>query len=60
LKGQKLHNLHCPSYIVRVIKSKKKKWEGHVENMGDMKIRMAYKILDSNPEDKRPYERHRQ
>jgi hypothetical protein len=43
--------------IIRVIKSSRMKWVGHVERMGEDK-RNAYKISIGKPEGKRPRERH--
>jgi hypothetical protein len=47
--------VHCdintPS-IIRVIKSRRMKWAGHVARMGER--RNAYRILVGNPEGKRP------
>lgn len=46
LHHEQLHNLHCSPNVIRVIKSKRMKWAGHVAHMsGDN----AYKFL---PEDK--------
>jgi len=38
--------------IIRVMKSRRMRWEKHVACMGDMKT--AYKILVRKPEGKRP------
>jgi hypothetical protein len=43
--------------IVRVIKSRKMRWAGHVARMGEG--RGAYRVLVGRPEDKRPLERPR-
>ena len=41
-----------PSHIVRVIKSRKLRWAGHVARMEEG--RSAFKILTSKPTGKRP------
>jgi hypothetical protein len=52
LHSVKLHNLYCFPNIIRVIKSRRIRWAGHVVHMG--KMRNVYKILVRNPEGKRP------
>jgi len=49
--SEKLRDLHCPPNI-RVAKSTRRKWAGHVAPMGDR--RGAYKVLVGIPEEKRP------
>jgi hypothetical protein len=53
----KLHNeefadLYCSSNIIRVIKSRRMRWAGHVACMGDR--RGVYMVLVGKPEGKRP------
>jgi hypothetical protein len=43
--------VNLPS-IIRMIKSRRMRWAGHVARMGEK--RNAYKILVGNPEGKRP------
>jgi hypothetical protein len=43
--------------IIRMIMSRKMRWEGHVARMGE--IRNAYRILVGKPEGKRPLGRPR-
>jgi hypothetical protein len=43
LHKEKLHNLDFPPDIVRMIKSRRMRWVGHVARMGEMKN--AYKFL---------------
>jgi hypothetical protein len=43
--------------IVRVIKSRKMRWAGHVARMGEG--RCVYRVLVGRPEGKRPLERSR-
>jgi hypothetical protein len=47
LHNEKLHNLYSSSNIIRVIKSRRVRWAGHIESMG--KKRNAYRILMENP-----------
>jgi hypothetical protein len=43
--------------IIRMIKSRRMRWAGHVARMGEK--RNAYRILVGKPEGKRPLERPR-
>jgi hypothetical protein len=43
LHNEELHNLYASPNIIRVIKSGRMRWEGHVARMGD--TRNAYNIL---------------
>jgi hypothetical protein len=57
---RKLHNKeHRDFYslpnIIRMIKSRKMRWAGHVAQMGEK--RNAYRLLMGKPEGKRPLER---
>jgi hypothetical protein len=51
------HNLYSSPNIIRVIKSRRMRWEGHVTRMG--KGRVVYRILVGRPEGKRPLGRPR-
>jgi hypothetical protein len=55
---RKLHNeeLHSPS-IIRIIKSRRMRWVGHVSRMGEK--RNVYRLLVAKPEGKRPLGRPR-
>jgi hypothetical protein len=55
LHYEELHNLYSSSNIIRVIKSGRMKWAGHVAYMEAM--RNSYKILVGKPEGKRPFGR---
>jgi hypothetical protein len=55
--NEELHNLYCPPSIIRIIKSRRMRWAGHVARMREK--RNAYRILVGNPEGKRPLGRHR-
>jgi hypothetical protein len=52
-----LHNLYSSPSIIRIIKSRRMRWAGHVARMGDK--RNAYRILVGKPEGKRPLGRSR-
>jgi hypothetical protein len=53
---RKLHNefndLYCSPNIIRVIKSRRVRWAGHVARMGER--RGLYRVLLGKPEVKRP------
>jgi hypothetical protein len=57
LHNEELHNFCASRNIIRVIKSKRIKWVGHVAHMGE--TRNSYKILAEKPEWKRPLGRPR-
>jgi hypothetical protein len=44
------HNLYAPPYIIRMTKSRRMRWTGHVARTGEM--RNAYKIFVGKPEGK--------
>jgi hypothetical protein len=48
---------HAEHNIVRVIKSRRMRWTGHVARMGEG--RGVYRVLVRRPEGKRPLGRHR-
>jgi hypothetical protein len=48
--NEELHNFYASPVIIVVIKSRKIRWAGHVERMGEM--RSACKILFGKPEGK--------
>jgi hypothetical protein len=52
-----LHNLYSSPSIIRMIKSRRMRWAGHVARMGEKKN--AYRILVGNAEGKRPLGRTR-
>jgi hypothetical protein len=57
LHNDEFHSLHSSPNIVRVIKSRRMRWAGHVPRMGVG--RYIYTILVGRPEVKRPLERPR-
>jgi hypothetical protein len=57
LRNEKLHNLYSSPNIIRMIKSRRMRWAGHVALMGEK--RNAYRILVGKPEEKRPLRRPR-
>jgi hypothetical protein len=57
LHNDELHNLHSSPNIVRVIKSRKMRWAGHMARMGEGTG--VYRVLVGRPEGKRPLGRPR-
>jgi len=57
LHNEELSDLYSSPNIVRVIKSRRMRWAGHVARMGDE--REAYRVLVGKPEGKRPLGRPR-
>jgi hypothetical protein len=57
LHNDELHNLYSSPNIVRVIKSRRMRWAGHVARMGEE--RGVYRVLVGRPEGKRPLGRPR-
>jgi hypothetical protein len=57
LHNDELHSLYSSPNIVRVIKSRRIRWAGHVACMGEG--RGAYRVLVGKPEGKRPLGRPR-
>jgi hypothetical protein len=59
LHNDELHSLYSSPNIVRVIKSRRMRWTGHVTRMGEG--RGVYRVLFGRPEGKRPLggSRHR-
>jgi hypothetical protein len=55
--GFEIHSLYSSPNIVRVIKSRRMRWVGHVARMGEGKD--VYMVLVGRPERKRPLERPR-
>jgi hypothetical protein len=57
LHNDELHSLYSAPNIVRVIKSRRMRWAGHVVRMGDRKG--VYRVLIGRPEGKRSLGRPR-
>jgi len=57
LNNEELNDLYCSSNIVRVTKSRRMRWAGHVARMGER--RGVYSDLVGKPEGKRPLGRPR-
>jgi hypothetical protein len=55
--NEDLHNFYSSQSIIRMIKSRRMRWAGHVASMGDK--RNADRILVGNIEGKRPLRRPR-
>jgi hypothetical protein len=57
LHNEELHNLHSSPSIIRIIKSRRMRWAGHVARMGEK--RNVYSLLVGKPEGRRPLGRPR-
>jgi hypothetical protein len=57
LHNEELHNLYSSPSIIRIIKSRRMRWSGHVSRMGEK--RNVYRLLVGKPERKRPLGRPR-
>jgi hypothetical protein len=57
LHNGELNDLYCSPNIVRMIKLRRMRRAGHVARMGDMRV--LYRVLVRNPEEKRPLGRPR-
>ena len=57
LHKEELNDLHSSANIVRVMKSRRMRWAGHVARMGEE--RGVYRVLVGKPEGRRPMGRHR-
>jgi len=57
LQNEELFDLYCSLYIIRVIKSRRIRWAGHVARMWE-KVG-AYRVLVGKREGKRPLGRPR-
>jgi hypothetical protein len=58
LHNEELHDLYSSPSIIKIIKSRRMKWAGHVSRLGEK--RNAYRLLVGKPEGKRPLGRPRQ
>jgi hypothetical protein len=57
LHNEELHDLYFSPSIIRIIKSRRMSWAGHIAQMGEK--RNAYRLLVGKPERKRPLGRPR-
>jgi hypothetical protein len=57
LHNEELHDLYSSPSIIRIIKSRRMRWAGHVARMGEKGI--AYRLLVGKPEGRRPLGRPR-
>jgi hypothetical protein len=57
LHNKGLHDLYSSPSIIRIIKTRRMRWAGHVARMGEK--RNAYRLLVGKPEGKRPLGRPR-
>ena len=57
LHNAELHALYSSPNIIRSLKSRRLRWEGHVARMEQ--FRNAYRVLVGKPEGKRPLRRPR-
>jgi hypothetical protein len=57
LHNEELRDLYSSPSIIRIMKSMRMRWAGHVARMGEK--RNAYRILVGKPEGKRPLGRPR-
>jgi hypothetical protein len=57
LHKKELHDLYSSPSIIRIIKSRRMRWAGHVARIGEK--RNAYRLLVGKPEVKRPLGRPR-
>jgi hypothetical protein len=57
LHNEELHNLYSSPSIIRIMKSQRRRWAGHVTRMGEKRI--AYRLLVGKPEGKIPLGRPR-
>jgi hypothetical protein len=57
LHNEELRDLYSSPNIIRIIKSRRMRWAGHVARMGEK--RNAYRLMVGNPEEQRPLGRPR-
>ena len=57
LHNEELNDLYSSPNIVRVIKSRRMRWAGHVARMGEERV--VYRVLVGKPEGRRPLGRPR-
>jgi hypothetical protein len=57
LHNEELRDLYSSPSIIKIIKSRRMRWAGHIARMGEK--RHAYRLLVGKPEGKRPIGRPR-
>jgi hypothetical protein len=57
LHNEERHNLYSSQSIIRIIKSRRMRWVGHVAQMGEK--RNVCRLLEGKPEGRRPLRRPR-
>jgi len=57
LHNEELNGLYSSPNVVRVIKSRRMRWAGHIPRLGER--RGVYRVLVRKPEGKSPLGRHR-
>jgi hypothetical protein len=57
LYNEELHNLYSSPSIIRILKSRRMRWAGHISRIGEK--RNVYRLLVGKPEGKRPLGRPR-
>jgi hypothetical protein len=57
LHNEEMHNLYSSPSTIRIIKSRRMRWAGHVARMGGK--RNVYRLLVGKPEGKKPLGRER-
>ena len=57
MHNEELNDLYSSPNIVRVIKSRRMRWSGHVARMGEERV--VYRVLVGKPEEKRSLGRPR-
>jgi len=57
LHNEELHKFYASPNIIRLVKSRRMRWTGHVKHMGE--LRNVYTILVERSEEKRPLGRNR-
>jgi hypothetical protein len=55
---EELHAVYTSPHIIRLIKSRRMKWVGHVARMGERRV--AYRVFIGKPKGRRLFERPRQ
>jgi hypothetical protein len=59
LHNEELRDLYSSPSIIRIIKSRRMRWAGHVARMGEKRNAYRYRLWVGKPEGKRPLGRPR-